>query len=81
MPFRCIWCGYVRELAAYKHFGATLKNEQWSWSAITPGGEVARDHRDGLFRVVVITAVDRRAEPRRIDEAYPQPNMLMRVEP
>ena len=30
-----------------------------------------RDQRAGLFRVVIVTAVDTTVEPRKIDEAYP----------
>jgi hypothetical protein len=39
----------------------------------------ARDHRGGLFRVVIMAAIDPAAEPRQIREAFPQPNMVWRL--
>ncbi len=39
----------------------------------------ARDHRGGLFRVVIMAAIDPAAEPRQIREAFPQPNMFWRL--
>ena len=38
----------------------------------------ARDHCGGRFGVVIATAVDREAQPRRISEAYPT-RLLMRI--
>jgi len=111
------------QVAAYRHFGATLANERWSWSARASDGWVvltlwkdelnyrtkpasydlfghprlaewtdrsgnlerienlkwATDHAGGKSRVLIATAVDERASPREIDEAYPQPNMVMRL--
>lgn len=39
----------------------------------------ALDHRDGEFRVVVVVAVDEKANPRQIRESYPQPRMLGKI--
>ncbi len=39
----------------------------------------ARDHCDGLFRVVITVANDVNARTREIAEAYPQPRMMMRL--
>lgn len=39
----------------------------------------ARDHCDGMFRIVVAVAEDVNANPRRIASCAPQPNMIMRV--
>ena len=39
----------------------------------------ARDHCDGLFRVVLVVAKDTAAVPRAIDERYPDPNLVMKL--
>ena len=39
----------------------------------------AREHCGGRFRVVVLKAVDANADPRKIEEAYPQPKMIMQL--
>ena len=39
----------------------------------------ARDHCDGLFRVVITVAKDVNSVPRSIAECYPQPNLVMRI--
>src|SRR6185295_15708127 len=100
------------QVQAYAYFGATLKNERWSWSAIAPDGQVvltlwkdefnyktrpwsysvfgspkltkwksrpgnrdriehlkyARDHSNGMFRVVIATAKRTTADVRQIAE-------------
>jgi hypothetical protein len=109
-------------VAAFAHYGVILRNEQWSWSGMTPDGEVvlalwqdefhykdgpvwyspnpetlhlwkdrpgnrerisnlirAREHWGGRFRVVVLRAVDTKADPREVDEAYARPNMVMQL--
>jgi len=111
------------QVAAYAHFGITLKNERWSWSGRTPDGSKvvlsiwrdeidyksrppkcdyfghsrlsiwidkpgnreridnliwARDHCGGLFGVVIASAVNPNAEPRKIAEAY-STNLTMRL--
>jgi hypothetical protein len=38
-----------------------------------------RDHRGGLFHVVIAKAKDAKAETREILEAYPRPDMVMRL--
>jgi hypothetical protein len=110
------------KVAAFAHYGVTLKNDQWSWSGLTPDGEVvlalwqdefcykdkpvsyspnsdllhlwkdrpgnrerisnlihAREHRGGRFRVVVLKAVDTKVDPRKVEEAFPRPNMIMQL--
>jgi hypothetical protein len=105
----------VGQVAAFAHFGITLKNDRWSWSGRSPDGKVvltiwrdeidnkskpprcnffghprlsqwrnrpgnherienlkwAREHCDGLFGLVLVSAVDLNAEPRKVAEAYP----------
>jgi hypothetical protein len=39
----------------------------------------ARDHCNGLFRVVITVAKDPDAEPREIDECYPKDDWLMQI--
>jgi hypothetical protein len=39
----------------------------------------ARDHCDGLFKVVIAVAEDVMADPRRIAESYAQDRLLMRL--
>jgi len=39
----------------------------------------AREQWGGRFRVVVLRAVDPKVDPPKVEEAYPQPNMIMRV--
>lgn len=39
----------------------------------------ARDHLDGVVRVILLTARDRDATPRSIDRSFPQPSLRMRV--
>lgn len=39
----------------------------------------ARDHCDGLFRVVVTVAEDVNVYPRKIEECFPQEKMVMRL--
>lgn len=39
----------------------------------------ARDHCDGLMRVVIIKAVDENADRRRIAQSYPQKRMIMKL--
>ena len=39
----------------------------------------ARDHTGGKFRVVIATAVDEGASPRKIANAFAQPKMVMRL--
>ena len=39
----------------------------------------ARDNCDGLFRVVITIAEDTQAEPRKIEQCFPQPRMVMRI--
>jgi hypothetical protein len=39
----------------------------------------ARDHCDGLFRVVITVAKDVNAEPRKIEDCYPKDNWLMQI--
>jgi hypothetical protein len=39
----------------------------------------ARDHWDGKMGVVIIKAVDPNARPRRIAEAFPRKDLLMRL--
>jgi hypothetical protein len=39
----------------------------------------ARDSNGGIFRVVVMSAVDTFADPREVSEAYPRDNMFMRL--
>lgn len=39
----------------------------------------ARDHCDGLFRVVITTAKDVNASPREIVDCYPQDKLIMRI--
>jgi len=39
----------------------------------------ARDHCDGLFRVVVTVAKDTEAEPREIEDAHYQRRMIMKL--
>ncbi len=39
----------------------------------------ARDHCDGMFRVVITRAVDVGAHPREIAECFPQDRLLMRI--
>ena len=39
----------------------------------------ARDHCDGLMRVVIITAVDEKADGRRIARSYLQKRMVMKL--
>jgi hypothetical protein len=39
----------------------------------------ARDHRDGLFRVVIMAAIDPTAEIRQIKETFPQRKMVWRL--
>ena len=41
--------------------------------------KLARDHCDGLFRVVMITPKDRRARPRSIAKRYPHPTLVMKL--
>lgn len=47
--------------------GERLENLKW-----------ARDHCDGLFRVVITVAKDEKAHPREIAECYPR-DLLMRL--
>jgi hypothetical protein len=113
------------QVAAYSHFGITLKNDRWSWSGRTPDGsrviltlwkdeidysskppmcnyfghpklsqwlnragnherienlKWARDHCGGLFGIVIATAVDVSAEPRKIADAYPTTLRMRLVE-
>jgi hypothetical protein len=39
----------------------------------------ARDHCDGVMRVVIIKAIDEGAASRRIAQSYPQKNMVMKL--
>jgi hypothetical protein len=39
----------------------------------------ARDHCDGLVRVIIAIPRDRDVSPRSIKECFPQPNLIMRV--
>lgn len=39
----------------------------------------ARDHCDGLVRVVILTAEDVKAEPRKIMYCYPDDSLVMRI--
>ena len=39
----------------------------------------ARDHCDGLMHVVIIEAVDKRAEPRRIARSFAHKRLLMKL--
>lgn len=39
----------------------------------------ARDHCDGLFRVVVTVARDTKEIPRHIADCFPKPNLVMRI--
>jgi hypothetical protein len=39
----------------------------------------ARDHCDGLFRVVITVAEDVKANPRRIADCYPKDELLMKI--
>ena len=41
--------------------------------------KIVRDKRGGIFRVVISSAVNYRDYPRKINEAYPKPNMAMRL--
>jgi hypothetical protein len=45
-----------------------LENRRW-----------ARDHCDGLFRVIITTAKDITAEPREIEDAHYQRRMIMKL--
>ena len=111
------------KVAAFASYHVTLTNEVWSWSGLTPQGEIVlslwkeefnfhdrpptysnyndpdsmkwkdslgnreriehlkivRDKRGGIFRVVISSAVNFRDYPRKINEAYPKPNMTMRL--
>jgi hypothetical protein len=40
----------------------------------------ARDFCDGLFRVVIVEAVDPKVSPRSIKRAYPQENLTMKLD-
>jgi len=107
----------------FAHFGATGKNQRWSWSARSDDGKVvvitlwqdffdyrshpivydtfgrsdlpewnnpgnrerlenlrwARDHCDGLFRVVITVAEDIKSSPRKIARCFPQDRMVMKL--
>ena len=39
----------------------------------------AKEHCDGLFRVVIGIAEDVNARPRAIKECFPQPNLIMKI--
>jgi hypothetical protein len=67
---------------AYDEFG-TARAEGWM---DRPGNRErlanlkwARDHCDGLFKVVVVVAEDTAAQPRKIKECFPQAKLLMRL--
>jgi hypothetical protein len=39
----------------------------------------ARDHCDGLFRVVITVAEDVKANPRKIEDCYPKDDWIMQI--
>jgi hypothetical protein len=41
--------------------------------------KIARNKAGGRFRVVVISAIDMEEYPRSIKDAYPRPNMIMKL--
>ncbi len=39
----------------------------------------ARDHCNGLFRVVMVRPKDRDSDPREVDESWPKDGLVMRI--
>ena len=73
---------YRNDAIVYDTFG---RNDLHQWMN-TPGNREridnlkwARDHCDGLFRVVITVAKDVNASPREIAKCFPQERMLMRL--
>ena len=58
-----------RKVTAFGHYGAILRNEQWSWSGVTHFGRMSSSTRTAPYGPIHVG----------VDEAYARPNMVMQL--